>query len=55
MSMEARFGIKTVLMLDGVVVANIVLIDVLGWVISGAILFYGSALALAAVTTAGPW
>ena len=35
-----------VLMLVGVFVANIVLIDVLGWVISGAILFYGSALAL---------
>ena len=34
------------LMLVGVFVANIVLIDVLGWVISGAILFYGSALAL---------
>ena len=33
-------------MLVGVFVANIVLIDVLGWVISGAILFYGSALAL---------
>lgn len=44
--LEARVDIKTVLMLVGVFVANIVLIDVLGWVISGAILFYGSALAL---------
>jgi putative tricarboxylic transport membrane protein len=44
--LEARIDIKTVLMLVGVFVANIVLIDVLGWVISGAILFYGSALAL---------
>jgi putative tricarboxylic transport membrane protein len=44
--LEARVDVKTVLMLVGVFVANIVLIDVLGWVISGAILFYGSALAL---------
>lgn len=44
--LEARMDLKTVLMLVGVFVANIVLIDVLGWVISGAILFYGSALAL---------
>ena len=33
-------------MLIGVFVANIVLIDTLGWVISGGLLFYGSALAL---------
>ncbi|GAA3711083.1 tripartite tricarboxylate transporter TctB family protein [Microlunatus aurantiacus] len=44
--LEARMDLKTVLMLIGVFVANIVLIDVLGWVISGAILFYGSAIAL---------
>ena len=44
--LDARVDLKTVLMLVGVFVANIVLIDVLGWVISGAILFYGSALAL---------
>ncbi|HYI58366.1 MAG TPA: tripartite tricarboxylate transporter TctB family protein [Microlunatus sp.] len=44
--LEQRVDIKTVLMLVGVFVANIVLIDVLGWVISGSILFYGSALAL---------
>ncbi len=41
-----RVDIKTVLMLVGVFVANIVSIDLLGWVISGALLFYGSALAL---------
>jgi putative tricarboxylic transport membrane protein len=35
-----------VLLLLGVFVANIVLIDFLGWVISGGLLFYGSALAL---------
>ncbi|HEY5787474.1 MAG TPA: tripartite tricarboxylate transporter TctB family protein [Microlunatus sp.] len=44
--LEQRVDVKTVLMLVGVFVANIVLIDVLGWVISGSILFYGSALAL---------
>jgi putative tricarboxylic transport membrane protein len=44
--LDQRVDVKTVLMLVGVFVANIVLIDVLGWVISGAILFYGSALAL---------
>ena len=37
---------KTVLLLLGVFVANIVLIDFLGWVISGGLLFYGSAIAL---------
>ena len=44
--LDQRVDVKTVLMLVGVFVANIVLIDVLGWVISGSILFYGSALAL---------
>ncbi len=44
--LEARVDLTTVLMLVGVFVANIALIDILGWVISGAILFYGSALAL---------
>lgn len=44
--LEQRVDFKTVLMLLGVFTANIVLIDVLGWVISGAMLFYGSALAL---------
>ena len=38
--------IKTVLLLLGVFIANIVLLDFLGWVISGALLFYGSAIAL---------
>lgn len=37
---------KTVLTLLGVFAANIVLIDWLGWVISGGLLFYGSAIAL---------
>ena len=38
--------VKTVLLLIGVFVANILLIDTLGWVISGGLLFYGSAIAL---------
>jgi putative tricarboxylic transport membrane protein len=38
--------VKTGLLLLGVFVANIVLIDLLGWVISGGLLFYGSAIAL---------
>ena len=42
----SRVDIKTVLLLLGVFVANIVLLDFLGWVISGALLFYGSAIAL---------
>ena len=41
-----RLDIKTVLLLLGVFVANILLIDLLGWVISGGLLFYGSAIAL---------
>ena len=44
--LESRMDLKTVLLLIGVFVANIVLIDILGWVISGGLLFYGSALAL---------
>ena len=42
----SRVDIKTVLLLLGVFVANILLIDLLGWVISGGLLFYGSAIAL---------
>jgi putative tricarboxylic transport membrane protein len=38
--------VKTVLLLLGVFVVNIVLIDFLGWVISGGLLFYGSAIVL---------
>jgi putative tricarboxylic transport membrane protein len=44
--LNQRVDVKTVLLLLGVFVANIVLIDFLGWVISGGLLFYGSALAL---------
>lgn len=44
--LSSRMDIKTVLALVGVFAANIVLIDLLGWVISGALLFYGSAIAL---------
>lgn len=44
--LDQRIDVKTVLMLIGVFIANIVLIDWLGWVISGSLLFYGSALAL---------
>jgi putative tricarboxylic transport membrane protein len=44
--LDQRVDVKTVALLVGVFVANIVLIDWLGWVISGALLFYGSALAL---------
>lgn len=43
---ESRMDLRTVLLLVGVFAANIVLIDILGWVISGGLLFYGSALAL---------
>jgi putative tricarboxylic transport membrane protein len=42
----SRVDIKTVLLLLGVFVANILLIDLLGWVISGGLLFYGAAIAL---------
>jgi putative tricarboxylic transport membrane protein len=41
-----RVDVKTVLMLLAVFVANILLIDILGWVISGGLLFYGAAIAL---------
>ena len=41
-----KADLKTVLLLIGVFVANILLIEPLGWVISGSLLFYGSALAL---------
>lgn len=44
--LESRMDLKTVLLLVAVFLANIVLIDTLGWVISGGLLFYGSALAL---------
>jgi len=44
--LDSSVDIKTVLLLIGVFVANIVLIDFLGWVISGALLFYGAAIAL---------
>jgi putative tricarboxylic transport membrane protein len=44
--LDRRVDIKTVLLLIGVFVANILLIDLLGWVISGSLLFYGSAIAL---------
>jgi len=44
--LSSRVDIKTVLALVGVFAANIVLIDLLGWVISGALLFYGAAIAL---------
>jgi putative tricarboxylic transport membrane protein len=41
-----KSDLKTVLLLVGVFAANIVLIDMLGWVISGGLLFYGSAIVL---------
>ena len=44
--LEHGTDVKTVLLLIGVFVVNILLIDTLGWVISGGLLFYGSALAL---------
>jgi putative tricarboxylic transport membrane protein len=44
--LDQRIDVKTVLLLVGVFVANILLIDLLGWVISGSLLFYGSAIAL---------
>ena len=44
--LQQRVDAKTVLALLGVFAANIVLIDWLGWVISGGLLFYGSAIAL---------
>lgn len=44
--LHQKMDLKTVGFLIGVFVANILLIDLLGWVISGALLFYGSAIAL---------
>jgi putative tricarboxylic transport membrane protein len=44
--LHAKSDLKTVLMLVGVFAANIVLIDILGWVISGGLLFYGCAILL---------
>ena len=44
--LEHGADVKTVLLLIGVFVLNILLIDTLGWVISGGLLFYGSAVAL---------
>ena len=41
-----RVDVRTVALLLAVFVANILLIDLLGWVISGGLLFYGSAIAL---------
>ncbi|MGW0228948.1 tripartite tricarboxylate transporter TctB family protein [Actinopolymorpha singaporensis] len=44
--LTAKIGWRSVLALIGIFVANALLIDRLGWVISGALLFWGSALAL---------
>lgn len=44
--LDSRIDVKTVLLLLAVFVADIALIDLLGWVISGGLLFYGSALVL---------
>ena len=44
--LHSRADYKTVLLLIGVFIANILLIDLLGWVISGGLLFYGSAIVL---------
>ncbi len=44
--LDQHVDLKTVLLLLGVFIANIALIDLLGWVISGGLLFYGSAIAL---------
>lgn len=44
--LESTMDVKTILLLVAAFAANIVLIDPLGWVISGGLLFYGSALAL---------
>ena len=44
--LHAKSDLKTVLMLVGVFAANIVLIDRLGWVISGSLLFYGLVIVL---------
>jgi len=44
--LSVRVDIKTVALLLAVFIANIALIDLLGWVISGGLLFYGSAIVL---------
>ena len=44
--LHAKADMKTVLLLVGVFAANIFLIDILGWVISGGLLFYGCAIVL---------
>jgi putative tricarboxylic transport membrane protein len=44
--LDSLMDLKTVLLLVAVFAATIVLIDPLGWVISGGLLFYGSAIAL---------
>jgi putative tricarboxylic transport membrane protein len=44
--LHSKADMKTVLLLVGVFTANILLIDILGWVISGGLLFYGCAVVL---------
>lgn len=44
--LTTRVDVRTVALLIGVFAANAVLIEPLGWVISGALLFWGSAFAL---------
>jgi putative tricarboxylic transport membrane protein len=44
--LHAKADMKTVLLLVAVFAANILLIDILGWVISGGLLFYGCAVVL---------
>ena len=44
--LHAKSDLKTVLLLVGVFAANIALIDLLGWVISGSLLFYGLVIVL---------
>jgi putative tricarboxylic transport membrane protein len=44
--LHAKADLKTVGLLAGVFAANIVLIDLLGWVISGSLLFYGLVIVL---------
>jgi putative tricarboxylic transport membrane protein len=44
--LHAKADLKTVALLAGVFAANIALIDLLGWVISGSLLFYGLVIVL---------
>ena len=44
--LHAKADLRTVLLLVGVFAANIALIDLLGWVISGSLLFYGLVIVL---------